>query len=107
MSYDVSLLIDTGGDEPVSVADFNYTFNCAPMFRMAMPNGICGLDGKTAEEAAEIIAAGILDMKNRLDVYEELNPPNGWGSRSGAVDFLNSVLTACMENPRCTVRVFA
>lgn len=82
MSYDVWLEADLGGAQPVQVGDgWNYTSNVAPMWRKAMPktDGLAGMHGMIAKDAAAVLRAGIARMEAEPDAYRALNPTNGWG----------------------------
>lgn len=106
MSYDISLEIDTGGLEPHSLEDeyWNYTSNCAPMWRAAGLD-LAEFDGKTAAECTPVLHAGCLELGSNPDKYRAMNPENGWGDYSGLMHRL-AVLAAWFErHPKATVRV--
>lgn len=111
MSYDISLHIDTGGPEPAWVGkDWNYTTNCAPMWRLAMPetDGLAGMHGLLAKDAAGVLKKGIARMEKDPAAYRALNPENGWGSfdgEYGTFQALRRLLANCEAHPRATVRV--
>lgn len=105
MSYDVYLEIDTGADEPVEITSFNYTTNCAPMWREA------GIDlrectGAPCSEAAGPIADAVKRMEADPDTYKAMNPPNGWGDYDGALNFLRNIAAACTQHPKAHLRVW-
>lgn len=107
MSYDVYLEIDTGGAEPAALGDsLNYTYNCGPMFRLALGrDGINSLEGELAGTAIQTLRSGIAEMEDEPGKYKALNPENGWGSYEGALQFLRDILTACVRHPKATIRV--
>lgn len=109
MSYDVSLSIDVGGPEPVSLGllDWNYTSNVAPMWRLAMPetDGLAGMHGMLAGDAAVVLERGIAKMRADPATYEALNPPNGWGSYATQLEDLVVLLAAFRRAPKATVEV--
>lgn len=108
MSYSVWLEIDTGGEEPYQIDDdyLNYTYNVAPMFRLALGDeGLRGLHGKTGLEAGGMLIVGITHMRGQRQQYLPLNPENGWGDYEGALDFLVRLLRVCTAHPKATVVV--
>jgi len=108
MSYDLYLEIDTGGPERAVVSDhWNYTSNVAPMWRKAMPetNGLAGMDGMLAEEAAQRLALGIERMEAEPAAYRALNPPNGWGDFDSQLECLKAWLAECQRHPKATMVV--
>lgn len=118
MSYDVSLVIDTGSGEAVEIGDgLNYTYNmsyalthggiCMYRPRSGEPTaGLVVLDGLSAPAAAAILAHCIDAIERDADDLRKREPANGWGSVDGLVrDFLRPLLERCRQHPRCTVRV--
>ncbi|MBF6619068.1 MAG: hypothetical protein ITG02_02415 [Patulibacter sp.] len=108
MSYDIDLVIDAGGPEPVQITDgLNYTSNCAGMWRKAMPetDGLADMDGLDASAAAVRLRAGIAKMEQDPDAYRALNPANGWGDYESQLEMLRELLSQCEAAPRATVRV--
>jgi hypothetical protein len=104
MSYDVWLEIDTGAEEPVTIAEFNYTTNCARMWRHA------GIDlreckGAPCTEAAGPIADAVRRMEADPDTYKAMNPENGWGDYEGAMKFLRDIADACARHPKAQLGV--
>lgn len=107
MSYDIYLEVGAGGPEPVEAFWVNYTSNCAPMWRKAMPqtDGLAGLHGLSAENAAQEIEAGLAAMDADRAAYEALNPDNGWGDFEGQREMLVKLLAACRAYPKAVVAV--
>lgn len=58
-----------------------------------------------ASELVEPLTAGLEKMKADPEHYEKFNPPNGWGSYEGLVDFVETYLEACKANPDANVEV--
>jgi hypothetical protein len=109
LSYDVSLMIDTGGDEPAEVFYVgNYTSNVFPMWVEAL-NGksLREYHGAPCSEAAGPLADGVKRMEVDPDKYREMNPPNGWGDYEGALRYLRKLAEACAEHAKCTIYVSA
>lgn len=110
MSYDVSLQIDAGAKELVTIPNTgrNYTYNCSPMFRLALGgDGINDLDGKIAGDLIDRLDKAVSDIRNPANrrKYQRLNPENGWGNHDGAAQFLQAILDDCRAYPKASVRV--
>jgi len=108
MSYDINFLIGTGAPELHSVANFNFTSNCASMFRLAFGgNGLWELHGMGARYAMPVIRAAMQHMERNKAKYEHLNPPNGWGDINAAYLFLQSLFSQSVLHKYCTISVSA
>lgn len=59
----------------------------------------------TAAQLIEPLAAGLEKLRADPEGFRQYNPPNGWGSYEGLVDFVATYLAACRENPTAAVRV--
>ena len=125
MSYDTSIIIDTGGEYPAEVEDIgNYTSNVSEMYRLAMPGpyagggkydgvkdlgeervGLPGISGLQCTQAAEILRLGIVYMEEHRKELIKLEPENGWGSYQGALDYLRKIHDACVRHPKATLAV--
>lgn len=103
MSYDVSLLADTGG-EPVTVWDYNHTSNTVAMWTAAGCD-IAAFDGKQASELMMPAYDAMTMLALRPDAYRHMEPGNGWGTVESTKDFLRAIAEACKKYPRTTVRV--
>lgn len=111
MSYDIWLEADVGGPEPVRVDaldHWNYTSNVVPMWRIAMPetNGLAGMDGMEADEAAKVLRLGIERMERDPAPYRALNPENGWGDFDSQLAALKQLLLACEQAPRARIAIW-
>ncbi len=107
MSYDICLVIDTGGSEPASlIEDRNMTYNVSPMFRKALKEGgVNKLDGKLAKDCINMLRDGIKDMQDKKAEYEKLNPSNGWGDYDSALNYLKRLLDDALAHPKATFKV--
>jgi len=107
VSYDVCLVIDAGGPEPVTVGSLNanYTYNCSVMLKEAVGVQLSDMHGWEARRVAEILRTAICDMMTNPAKYEALNPPNGWGDAKGWRAFLQEIHDASMLAPRATLDV--
>lgn len=90
--------------ENVSV-DWNYTSNCAPMWRKAGAD-LAQFDGKTAGECTPILAAAIEAMESEPEVYRAMDPSNGWGSYDTLLPSLKKLLEGLQQNPHMLVGVW-
>lgn len=107
MSYDVGLYFEAqpGSPEP-QIDGHNYTYNCGPMFRLALGgDGINDLKGMPAPEASKRLAIAIARMMEAPEHFREMNPPNGWGSYEGALMFLVKIKNDCDKWPAGIVYV--
>ena len=107
MSYDISLVIDTGGLAPATIggADFwNYTSNCARMWRLAGAD-LAEFDGKTAGACLIVLEAAVMTMKRDPLPYLALNPDNGWGSYDTLLPALDELAAMFRAHPKATVVV--
>lgn len=59
----------------------------------------------TAVQLIEPLEAGLALLQSEPDRFREFNPPNGWGTYEGLVDFVADYLNACKEHPDATVEV--
>lgn len=63
------------------------------------------IDITTAAQLIEPLTQGLALLKSDPDRFVKLNPPNGWGTYEGLIDFVQSYLSACIENPDATISV--
>lgn len=59
-----------------------------------------------AEELIEPLTGGLARLQAEPETFRVHNPPNGWGSYEGLVQFVADYLDACKANPKATVRVW-
>jgi len=124
MSYDVSIIINTGGETMSVVFEVgNYTSNVGEMYHLAIPDeypgggkydgegdaeprsGLPGISGLRCDNAAKILSKAINYMLANRDELIELEPDNGWGSFAGAINYLRTVLSACEKHPIATIAI--
>ena len=114
MGLDVYLTIevDTGGPEPhvADLYDANVTHNLGPMAKEAgiyehlwRPDEI-GIE--TASELIEPLMTALEKMKADPARFEELNPPNGYGSFLAFELWVEHYLEACRQHPKAKVVVW-
>ncbi len=107
MSYDIGMEIDTGGEWPASVGEsHNYTYNVSGMYRVAFgDNGVNNLHGMTGRDAANLLDAAMMYMREHMEEMRQLNPKNGWGDADGALRFLGAIRESALEHPKAVVGV--
>lgn len=111
MSLDVDLVVT----QPVSVFSKNIThnLNCMAM-EVVLGNDLTlyqvlwrpdehGL--KYARDIAELLHAGWNILVMDPEKFKKYNPPNGWGSYDGLVDFVYKYRNACWDNPDAELRI--
>jgi hypothetical protein len=105
LSYDVSLAIDTGGEDPAALdLWWNYTSNCAPMWHRAGAD-LATFHGKPASECLPILEAAVAAMCADPEVFKAMDPPNGWGSYETLLPRLVDLADAFRKHPKATVQV--
>lgn len=89
----------------------NITHNLGPMARAAgiyqalwRPEELKNWTGK-AGQLIPLLEKGLAKLKKAPAKYKKLNAPNGWGSYTNFVPFVERYLTACRENPDADVKV--
>lgn len=106
MGYDAYMKIDTGGEYPATVAEIgNHTSNTTGMWREALGCPLRDLSGKLGSELIPQLERAVADMRDpaRREVYQAMNPPNGWGSHTTATNYLDEILAACREHPKASL----
>ena len=106
MSYDVYLIPKespetlTEQERDESIVCGNYTFN---VFKMLSKAFGCDdwkyIDGMKARIALKHIHNAIESMAYYPEMYEAMNPKNGWGSYSGALNWLTKIYSKCTKYP--------
>ena len=87
----------------------NYTYNCGPMFRLALGDGgIPQLNYMLGSTAYPILLAGWMHMiaDENQDAYIALNPPNKWGDFNGARRIVATLLAWAHEHPTAVFEVW-
>lgn len=121
MSYDIDLVIDTGGRMPHVVEEFNITYNVSGMLDLAFDtwtgnypgsgnpvHSISDLNKWKAEQAyvPVLLALNFLkDPKNETELRAR-EPINRWGALEELVDFLERFLESLKAHPLTTIAVF-
>ena len=94
MSYDITIE-DKFGQE---IGNVNVTYNLAPMFAMAFEDkkGIKILDEMSTDDALPVVIKAYRDIYFNRDLYEPLNPENGWGSVDVAEKALKDIIDSIL-----------
>lgn len=81
--------------------DFNYTYNASKMWCAIYPDekNMVYIEGLTGQEAEPKIRYAIDYMVKHRRQMLQLEPPNGWGSYSGFLEWLTKVHAACLLHP--------
>ncbi len=108
MTYVVKLEADLGGPETVTVGglglEWDYTENCAPMWRAAGAD-LAAFDGRPVWECLPLLRLAIGNMRSNPATYRAMDPPNAWGSYDGVLPMLERLLEAFEAAPKAIVRV--
>lgn len=103
MSYDFSLLVDTGGREPLrwKVAK-GVTHNLEPILSLAWDTEVTDLNGRWASDLISVFEEGLAALKDPARTYEfaALEDPSGFGTVEQAVTVTEKILAACKDHPR-------
>jgi hypothetical protein len=83
---------------------WNYTSNCAPMWRLAGAD-LKEFHGKRASECVEVLARAVADMEADPEKYKALDPPNQWGAYVTLLPALQRMLEAMRDYPDSIVSV--
>lgn len=106
MSYDIRLVINTGGKHPAAVTECKSpTYNLCVMFKEALGCPIRELDGRVAGDIVQRLKTATAEMKKYPDKFRDLNPPNGWGNYEGALESLCWLLEVCQKHPLALVEI--
>lgn len=103
MSYDIYLGIHTGKQMTDVVDIGNHTSNTNAMWFKALGYSLSDLDGRIAGEVISDLRKAIAHMQDNGNEYIVLNPSNGWGTYETALQYLKSILDACINHPLCTI----
>lgn len=102
MNYEV-------GERTNEVYHGNITHNLAPLARAV---GIYKLLWRPEDlgitKARQLIvplAEGLQKLVDRKNELQQYNPPNGWGTYQGLVNFVADYLDACEDYPQAELRV--
>lgn len=93
-----------GGEYDESPTDWNYTSNCAWMWREAGAD-LASFDGDQAKDWAPLLKAAIDVLESEPERFREGNPKNGWGDYNSLVERLKVLLGQFEEHPDLIVRV--
>lgn len=92
------------GGRDFNALDWNYTMNCAWMWREAGAD-LAAFDGDPAGECAPLLKVAIDVLEADPEHFRSQNPANGWGDYDSLVDRLKVLLEAFEEHPEAIVKV--
>lgn len=98
-------LEESDGTVCETIHDHNYTHNTNQMIRDAGDGtSPYDWDGMPSADLAVLLDRICNELEARPDVYDGLNPSNGWGTRETLVPVLQAIAHDCREYPETTVR---
>ena len=59
-----------------------------------------------ARQLIKPLDKGLKELLSKPEHYKQFNPPNGWGTYEGLVDFIEAYIAACQEWPDAKVKVW-
>jgi hypothetical protein len=106
VSYDIDLVIDTGGEHPHAIDSLHPTYNLREMFVRAFvhEDGIKVLGGLSAEKARPLVLAALAAIEADRSAYVALEPANRWGTVDDAIVTLQRIAAWCDEHPKAWIR---
>lgn len=90
----------------------NQTYNISPMYSHAMQSStgknksLNDFNGMTCKEALVILEPTLKQLSENPEIYTLMNPPNGWGSYEGAVEYLSAIVEGCNQIPEGVLNVY-
>lgn len=80
---------------------FNYTYNVSKMWYHIYPEDkhMVGIDGMTGAESFDKLLHARHRLTTETELFDKMNPQNGWGSREGFVAFLNRLIEEASSEP--------
>lgn len=110
MSLDFSLYAVDQDDNEICVYDGNITHNLTDMAREAgiykalwRPEEI---NAEKAEDIANILHDGLIQMKSNPKRFQFFNASNGFGTYKHFVPFVEEVLDACKKYPSAKISIY-
>ena len=96
------------GESRQSDFSWNYTYNCADMWRLACPGDkkMIEIDYMLCADAAKKLQAAIDAMIAEPDNYRKLNPSNGYGNYDSFLLALVLLKEACEKEPDAVVETY-
>jgi len=89
-----------------TVYDSNVTHNLTEMWdRAEIYNDLYNSEGKKAKEVVNNLKKGFEKMRLEPDVYIALEPSNGWGDYTVAMNFLGELIRQCELYPNSIVHI--
>lgn len=87
---------------------FSYTYNVSQMWYEIYPEskGMIDIDGMQGADAYNRLANARNHLEKEPDKFIAMNPPNGWGSYEGLLDFINRLISASLKHPHFRWRVW-
>lgn len=114
MSLDLELYVEVDLGSPsgldtrvyIEGTKVNATHNLVPMWQEAgIYEALYREHDQFAGDRLDLLKEGYADMIARPEIYKGLEPKNGWGTYTWAVDFLDHWIKACEEYPSARIEV--
>lgn len=104
MSYDIRLAVKVDGtDIYADIAEPEYsspTYNLRDMFVTCMDWNFKQGNYYKCEDVLNKVERGIRELTSKPHIYNQHNPPNGCGSREGAIETLESLKACILEQAK-------
>lgn len=80
----------------------SYTYNVSTMWFSIYPQDkqMVQIDGMSGYEAYKKLFHAYHYMKKNEEELKNLNPPNGWGSYDGFLNFISELTQESLKNPQ-------
>lgn len=103
MSYDLYVSCHTCGSDLMRDHN-NMTSNLSAMWTKAGAP-LKDFHERPAYECLPKLQQALDNLRNDPCNYQQLNPPNGWGTYEHCIEYLERILAACARDPFATVTV--
>ena len=101
MSYDLRIAVKIEGlDQYADIATPKYdspTYNLRDMFVACMDWDYKQGEYYPCKDVLPKVEKGITELRTKPNQYNRYNSPNGWGTREGAINALESLRTCILE----------
>ena len=113
MSLTISLIAscDLGGEKPLEIKVFTISIT-ANLTGMAQAAGLYHCLWKPDEihvnlafDAIESLRAGLMRLKTSQKLYEQYDPPSGYGDYDNLMNVVEEYLKACLAYPNTFIRI--
>lgn len=79
---------------------FNYTYNVWPMWNeIFQTHEMVNIDNLTGAQSIVILNYASRILRESPFIFKKMNPPNGWGSYEGFIEYIETLIKAAKEHP--------